>query len=1077
LINSYDSVVNSFYLAYYGRPADTAGLAYWTQQLDSVGGNVGIIANAFATSEEATIRFGGENAAERIATMYQQLFNRAPDASGLQYWTEAVESGRTTLAAVTMEILKGVQGSDVTIAEARQYAAQSFTQSVAAAGIDFNGYAAIEASRALIAAVGAGTGKDSIDAMVKIAGGLVDVAHDNPNVIAALAADGKLVPLFASARGQAEPQNLLQALADLAKTAAGDPATLDSLLRGGGMTKVLEVMPASATLHDVVDALASGGVPAAVEVVYPSAPVQTTPAPAPAEPIPTPAEPTPTPVEPVATPAEPTPTPTPAEPVPTPAEPLPTPSEPAPVIDPPAQTLTFTTISQGQGDSASVAGTDNPLATNLPTAVVHALLSAELQPRQQLQYSLDKGLTWEVRDAYSIGDKVWIENVPTTGYATLMLRIVDLDTGLAGQAASQVIVYDGDAPDVGSLVFIRVSEGERDTQPDNVTSVALATATLRIDGAQPAAGEQLQYSLDGAQWTGSGLQLDPETGKITIDNLDLAHGVLKSDGTRVTTLQVRAIDAAGNATAVGSQALVYDNSAKAPVVVLAKDTGISTTDKLTYSGGVKISGLDNGATWEYALDGGAWVKGEGAVDGKATLSLSGDGEHAVLVRQYDAAGNASANAALNFTLDATKPTALPAFDHVQGATTVANATGLSTADVVFHYAGSLDAGDLVEYRTDIGGWTRSDSILVDQDAHTITLPGVDLSASDPFIAVRVVDKAGNQGTEAGVTVNGPYGNIVFSTEVTADGLAVTSSGNATLYLQTAPNVLTKVLSTTGGGALGGATVLVGAQSAIATGTLVLKSATGELFADPSGTNVATAGNADVRFYAGTGSNNLSGGAGNDYLFGSSGGNTLNGGAGNDHLFAGTGSNTLNGGDGDDYLLGGPSTGLGGNNLNGGAGNDTLESGTGNTGMTGGTGTDTFILARGKSTLIFNEGDSSIANGIDTVVFADTLAGNTNSQLLRFAASASALYRVSGVADPADASTASLLAALSEVYQAKAGTDPYAAVLVEFANHSTYLAIDTGDGRLDVNDHMIKLVGAVPAVSSAPLGLTFSPIPL
>jgi len=1144
LINNYDSVVNSFYLAYYGRPADTAGLAYWTQQLDSAGGDFGTIANAFATSAEGVVRFGGDNAAERIATIYQQLFNRAPDAAGLQYWTEAVESGRTTLAAVTMDILKGAQGSDVTISALRAQAAADFTATVASSGLDYDGYASIEAARTLVAAVTAGTTQDQLTTMVKAAVKLADVAHDTPAVVEALGAGGKLVPLFATARGQAEPANLLQALADLGKTAAGDPATLESLLRGGSMNKVLEVMPSSATLHDVVDALGSGGLAAAVEVVYPTPPVQTAPVPAPipvptpAEPLPTPAEPLPTPSEPAPTPAEPLPLPTPAEPLPTPseplptpaeplptpseplpapsepaptpaeplptpseplpapseplptpaeplptpAEPLPTPAEPLPVIDPPAQTFTFTTISQGEGESASVAGTADPLATNLPMAVVNALMSAQLQPRQQIQYSLDKGVTWEVRDAYSIGDKVWIENVPTTDHASLMLRVVDLDTGLAGKAATQAIVYDGEAPVVGSLVFIKVSEGVRDTQHDNVTNVALATATLRIDGAQPAAGEQLQYSLDGAQWTGSGLQLDPETGRITIDNLDLAQGAPNSDGNRVTTLQLRAIDAAGNATVVGSQDLVYDNSATAPVVVLAKDTGISATDKLTYSGDVRVSGLDSGSAWEYAFDGGDLVKGEGAVDGKATLSLSGDGAHSVLVRLYDAAGNVN-RTRLDFTLDTTKPAALPAFDHVEGATTVANATGLATADVVFKYEGGFDAGDFVEYRTDIGGWTRSDSILVDQGAHTITLPDVDLSTSDPFIAVRVVDTAGNQGVEAGATVNGPFGHIDFSTQVRPDGLAVTSSGDATLYLQTASNSLIPLLSTAGGGAVGGTTVVVGAQSAISTGTLVLKSASGEMFADPSGTvysfgtpgpakdtfvapgsvlwgfggsNEATAGNAGVRFFGGAGINKLTGGAGDDVLIG------------------GTGPNSLIGGAGNDYLVGGPATGLGSNTLEGGAGNDTLEAGTGTAGILGGTGADTIILTKGKNTLMFNEGDSSIANGIDTVIFADTLAGNTSNQLFRFTASSNDLYRASNVANPVDGSNAGLLSAFAGVYQAKAGQAPYASVLVEFANHDKYLILDTGDGIFDVNDHVIKLVGAIPDASAAPVGITFSP---
>ncbi|WP_296944503.1 hypothetical protein [uncultured Massilia sp.] len=33
MASTYDSTINSFYLAYYGRPADPAGLAFWTDAI------------------------------------------------------------------------------------------------------------------------------------------------------------------------------------------------------------------------------------------------------------------------------------------------------------------------------------------------------------------------------------------------------------------------------------------------------------------------------------------------------------------------------------------------------------------------------------------------------------------------------------------------------------------------------------------------------------------------------------------------------------------------------------------------------------------------------------------------------------------------------------------------------------------------------------------------------------------------------------------------------------------------------------------------------------------------------------
>ena len=88
-------------------------------------------------------------------------------------------------------------------------------------------------------------------------------------MIEAIASGTTLLALFDSARGQADPVALAQTLADTAKAAAGNPATLESLMRGGGMAEVLKAMQAGATLKDVVEALVKGGLAAAVDVVYP----------------------------------------------------------------------------------------------------------------------------------------------------------------------------------------------------------------------------------------------------------------------------------------------------------------------------------------------------------------------------------------------------------------------------------------------------------------------------------------------------------------------------------------------------------------------------------------------------------------------------------------------------------------------------------------------------------------------------------------------------------------------------------------------------------------------------------------
>ena len=271
-LSTFDSTVNSFYLAFYGRPADPAGLKFWSQQLAASNGELGAITQAFATSEEAQVRFGTDSLGDRISEIYQQLFNRTIDADGLAYWTGVVEQGDASLADVSIAILGGARDSDATLSALRQQAADDFTAQVEASSTQYSGYASIEAARVLVRAVTADATQTDVAELVKAAVSFADTATKNPKVVEAIAINTTLLALFDTARGKGDPVALAQALADTAKAAAGDPVTLESLLRGGGMDKVLKVMPAAASLKDVVKALAEGGLPAAVEVVYPTAP-------------------------------------------------------------------------------------------------------------------------------------------------------------------------------------------------------------------------------------------------------------------------------------------------------------------------------------------------------------------------------------------------------------------------------------------------------------------------------------------------------------------------------------------------------------------------------------------------------------------------------------------------------------------------------------------------------------------------------------------------------------------------------------------------------------------------------------
>lgn len=520
MFSTYDSTVNSLYLAFYGRPADPAGLKFWSQALAANNGDAGAIIGAFATSQEAQTRFGSDDVGARIIDIYEQLFNRAPDAAGLAYWTGAVESGNATLAEVSVAILNGAQGSDQTLSTLRQKAADAFTAAVESGATQYSGYASIEAARVLVRAVTADATEADLAKLVKAAVSFADTATKNPKVVDAIATGSTLLNLYDSARGLKDPVALTQALADTAKAAAGDPVTLESLLRGGGMDKVLKVMPTKATLTDVVEALAKGGLPAAVEVVYPTAPAV-----------------------------------------------KPPPSKP--------MVLTYDSVSQGEFDSDTG---DN--VTNMPEATVKfRYTGSDLKSGQKFEFSTD-GENWSSDNvsANTAIKVVTIAGVSLTGHQNLYsthasestvmlaaapaqnvktqvyLRAIDAAKNVLAQDSAQV-EYDGVAP-TGRIVFY-------DIDPAGEGSNGVVTPSSVNFGFVGSSDAIVQWRLAGANTKWEAVNVD-EDGTFALTGIDLAVANQK--------VELRFLDAAGNIGGtlqqpVGYPLLTVYSSVDGPAVV------------------------------------------------------------------------------------------------------------------------------------------------------------------------------------------------------------------------------------------------------------------------------------------------------------------------------------------------------------------------------------------------------------------------------------------------------------------------------------------------------------------------------
>jgi hypothetical protein len=85
--SSYYSTVQKAYIAYYGRPADTAGLTYWATRIDAAGGNISSIIQAFGNSAEATALYGSLPTGAAVNALYLQLFGNIVLVKGVRAHT------------------------------------------------------------------------------------------------------------------------------------------------------------------------------------------------------------------------------------------------------------------------------------------------------------------------------------------------------------------------------------------------------------------------------------------------------------------------------------------------------------------------------------------------------------------------------------------------------------------------------------------------------------------------------------------------------------------------------------------------------------------------------------------------------------------------------------------------------------------------------------------------------------------------------------------------------------------------------------------------------------------------------
>ncbi|SEK51017.1 type I secretion C-terminal target domain (VC_A0849 subclass) [Roseateles sp. YR242] len=251
----------------------------------------------------------------------------------------------------------------------------------------------------------------------------------------------------------------------------------------------------------------------------------------------------------------------------------------------------------------------------------------DLANQAHWEFSTDGGQTWLAGHANTLHpDDLPPGTAGPKGEVHLLVRQTDA-AGNLSTPASLDFIWDTqtNAPSLTLPNDTGISATDRNTRD----------ATLVVGDLEPGASWDYRIGPNGPWVAGTGDTI-PDSAVTTQGDV------------RIT---VRQTDPAGN-TAEHTETITVDRMVAPPVLSLQTDSGVAG-DGLTQDATIKVDDLEDGARWEYQINGGAWLQGSGQLISAAAFSQ--DGDQTVLVRQTDTAGNQADSTPFTFVLERSAP--------------------------------------------------------------------------------------------------------------------------------------------------------------------------------------------------------------------------------------------------------------------------------------------------------------------------------------------------------------------------------------------------------------------------------------
>lgn len=132
------AAVQQLYIGYLGRAADKAGLDFWTNAVATGVSTLESVATGFTLSNEYKAAFGGLTNDALVEKVYTSVLGRASDTAGKAFWVDALAKGTVTADKLVATFIGALSAPDQTIINNKTFVAQTYTDTV---GTEYNGAA------------------------------------------------------------------------------------------------------------------------------------------------------------------------------------------------------------------------------------------------------------------------------------------------------------------------------------------------------------------------------------------------------------------------------------------------------------------------------------------------------------------------------------------------------------------------------------------------------------------------------------------------------------------------------------------------------------------------------------------------------------------------------------------------------------------------------------------------------------------------------------------------------------------------------------------------------------------------